>query len=388
MVNTLNDNERKLHDKLQKSLLFYMSLGSKELFHSNTWAWLMENDPAFARMFFPDVREDVALTVTREEQNRDLTIWVNKGMGNEQAYVIENKFKSIPRLGQLVQYENEVGAAFAGGVLTGVKSPTWISDPRISRWRFIPYTEIANGIRRVVDASSVLSDFYKSLVNDYCTMIEDMCEVLERFLEPYTETFLTTDKCSVLSDIRLEDLANKLSAERFADWLRSRPEIADIENRVRARGLRLFIFTDYLKKHSIVDVRIVNDERSEDEIIKDHCGYSQWLLGVQIENDCYSRCVQVGGQTRKANRDHWKHDEMFRRFNSLGWLPSKEELTNPKMKKKDYGKYEVNGKYSFVYQPEGLMTFSYSALKDKIVRDMKAACDFIESNDIQRILQA
>ena len=37
---------------LEKSLLFRMSLGSKELYHSNVWAWLMENDSNFIGVFF------------------------------------------------------------------------------------------------------------------------------------------------------------------------------------------------------------------------------------------------------------------------------------------------------------------------------------------------
>ena len=96
-------NKSEIRSRLKGSLLFYMSLGSKELFHSNTWAWLIERDNNFARIFFPSIPQGAAITVTREEKNRDLTIWVNKGTNNAQAYVIENKFKSIPRRGQLVQ---------------------------------------------------------------------------------------------------------------------------------------------------------------------------------------------------------------------------------------------------------------------------------------------
>lgn len=37
---------------LSKSLLYQMSLGSKELYHSNVWAWLIENDTSFIKVFF------------------------------------------------------------------------------------------------------------------------------------------------------------------------------------------------------------------------------------------------------------------------------------------------------------------------------------------------
>ena len=376
-------NKSEICSRLKGSLLFYMSLGSKELFHSNTWAWLIEKDNDFARIFFPSIPRGVAITVTREEKNRDLTIWVNKGANEAKAYVIENKFKSIPRRGQLVQYEKEVGSEFKEGVITGIARPVWMEESNMSRWRFISYPEISSAIRKTADLATSLSGHYKELIKDYCTMIEDMSDLLNKFLAPYPTTLLTTEQCLTLSDVRLEDLVNKLSAEKFANWLRNQKEVIDIEKRVRNRGLRFFIVTDYLKKHSIVDIRIVKDSRSDDAIIKDHGGTSPWLLGIQIENDVYGRCFQVGWQVKKSNGQGWSHKEIFEKFNQLRWLPLKKDVMNPTKVRVPYGRYEVPGKYSFVYQPEGLVDMSYSSLKDKIVRDMKVACDFIERVDVQ-----
>jgi hypothetical protein len=363
-----------------------MSLGSKELFHSNTWAWLIEKNNNLARIFFPAIPLGSVITVTREEKNRDLTIWVNKGTKVAKAYVIENKFKSIPRKGQLLQYESEVGSEFAEGVITGIEKPNWMEEEGVLRWRFMSYPEISAAIKKEIDSAIWLSAHYKELVKDYCTMIEDMNKLLCDFLSPYPSTLLTTKQCLALSDVRLEDLVNKLSAERFANWLRNQPEIIDIKQRVRNRGLRFFVFTDYLKKHSIVDVRIVQDSRSDDAVIKDHCGSSPWLFGVQIEDDVYGRCFQVGGQIKKSNGHGWKHNEIFEKFNQLGWLPLKENVMNAKKVRVPYGRYEVPGKYSFVYQPEGLSDMSYSSLKEKVVGDMKEACDFIENVDVQGVL--
>lgn len=379
-------NNSEMRSRLKGSLLFYMSLGSKELFHSNTWAWLIERDNSFARIFFPSISQGAAITVTREEKNRDLTIWVNRGTNEAQAYVIENKFKSIPRRGQLIQYENEVGSEFKEGVVTGIARPSWMEEANVSRWRFISYPEISAAIRKAAVCATCLRGHYKELINDYCTMIEDMSEVLNQFLAPYPTTLLTTKQCLALRDVRLEDLVNKLSAEKFANWLRNQPEIIDLEQRVRGRGLKFFVLTDYLKKHSIVDIRIVHDSRSDDAVIKDHGGTSPWLLGVQIEDDVYGRCFQVGGQVKKSNGRGWSHNEIFEKFNQLGWLPLKEDVPNAKKVRVPYGRYEVHGRYSFVYQPEGLSDMTYSSLKDKIVSDMNVAYDFIKDVDVQGVL--
>ena len=39
----------------KNSLLFQASLGSKELFHSNIWAWLIEMDNDFLGVFFDGI---------------------------------------------------------------------------------------------------------------------------------------------------------------------------------------------------------------------------------------------------------------------------------------------------------------------------------------------
>ena len=39
-------------EELHQSPIYAMSLCSKELFHSNFWAWLMEQDERFIELFF------------------------------------------------------------------------------------------------------------------------------------------------------------------------------------------------------------------------------------------------------------------------------------------------------------------------------------------------
>jgi len=93
--------------KLEHSLLFAMSHGSHELFHTNVWAWLIKNEHRFAAVFFPELSKHEIKEVRREQGNRDLTIWVDEG-GNQKAYVVENKFKSTPREEQLADYQSKL----------------------------------------------------------------------------------------------------------------------------------------------------------------------------------------------------------------------------------------------------------------------------------------
>ena len=76
---------------LKNSLLYQMSLGSKELFHSNVWAWLMEKENKIINVFFDDV--DLGKYekpyISRECKNRDIIIWLIELLNT----LIENNLK-------------------------------------------------------------------------------------------------------------------------------------------------------------------------------------------------------------------------------------------------------------------------------------------------------
>jgi len=93
-----NLDSQELIKELKNSVLYAMSLGSKELFHTNFWAWLLEQDDGFLKVFFPLVNLQRPLAVFREQGNRDLTIRSREGLD---ALVVENKLKSLPREEQL-----------------------------------------------------------------------------------------------------------------------------------------------------------------------------------------------------------------------------------------------------------------------------------------------
>jgi hypothetical protein len=112
----------RIAENLKNNFLFQASLGSKELFHSNMLAWILEqkndngefevlklfvknisgkNLPKLTDGEYPDFR------IEREQQNIDLTIkWRS---GNDWNLIfIENKMKSIPDIEQLKQYNSKI----------------------------------------------------------------------------------------------------------------------------------------------------------------------------------------------------------------------------------------------------------------------------------------
>lgn len=108
---------------LKGNPVFNMSLSSKELFHSNVLAWLLESKnesgstkyaEALTKRFKPIVPnfEDYSiLTVLREKNNFDLLIIyynTKKEKQDLEYVVVENKFKAIPDEKQLNRYTEEI----------------------------------------------------------------------------------------------------------------------------------------------------------------------------------------------------------------------------------------------------------------------------------------
>lgn len=104
---------------LKNNAIFQMSLSSKELFHSNFLAWLAEDENTRTMLkelmneCFGFSYDPQRMVVKREYQQFDFCICevIEKGAGGEETvrvlFVLENKFKSLPYVQQLEDYERK-----------------------------------------------------------------------------------------------------------------------------------------------------------------------------------------------------------------------------------------------------------------------------------------
>ncbi len=212
---------------LRSSPLFNLSLGSKELFHSNFLAWLFELYPrelggALSR-FLKDRSGDVAITnVLRELKNRDLTIH----FGNGQELVIENKVKSLPYIEQLTLYSTDA-QPHQNFVLLSLVPPPFSKDGRIdagsATWTAITYADLASLLEGVRD--DITDQYHASILADYIGFIRSMSaifssnavkedELFSEILSPYRN-----DTLSELHQIRIGDVYQKLRCEALAGIL-------------------------------------------------------------------------------------------------------------------------------------------------------------------------
>ena len=94
-------NLKEILSRLKQNTMFRLSLGSKELFHTNYWALLLSKYPEVMTKVFCKDSDCHAAEIRREAEHTDLSFLLNNKLT-----IIENKFKSYPYLEQLERYIN------------------------------------------------------------------------------------------------------------------------------------------------------------------------------------------------------------------------------------------------------------------------------------------
>ena len=165
---------------LRKNPMFRLSMSSLELFHSNFLEWLFDLDhEAFLKCFDLTVNNSAAYTIEREYHlgTTKLATGKNKQWVTDIAVfengtlilIIENKIKSTPSKGQLLNQ-----STFAG---TAKKVLLSLFEYSGALHGFIPvlYKDLLTEIRKNY-ASYLLSNSY---IKDYCDMLERLQFILD-----------------------------------------------------------------------------------------------------------------------------------------------------------------------------------------------------------------
>ena len=188
------NNMEEMIEKLNKSTLFRLSLGSKELLHSNFLAWVAENSLAFNQAIFEflDLQECCIkpTTINREKEHIDLwleyEIQENQNTKKVKGFV-ENKVKSIPYKSQLDSYaEKQESTNKKEGenhyILLSLYKPSFVDDndcykSPFGNWKYLSYTQLAEIIKKHKEI--IARDFEDSLyaaliIDDYIKFIQEL----------------------------------------------------------------------------------------------------------------------------------------------------------------------------------------------------------------------
>ncbi len=366
---------------LQNSLLYQMSLGSKELYHSNVWAWLIKQDHAFIKVFFPDFDENIyeITEIERECRHRDLIIWLHKKGFLEKEekyfYVIENKIKSLQSRNQLQDYTEDLwDNKMLGGIVTGIANALESDSEEITGknnvkiiWKFVRYDKIATEIQNIAINSQkpVIREKLCQII-EYFSIINSVYKIVN-FAVNRNKQVLDYACDDSLHKVGLKDVFVKLKGADFMHY--AQLTIKSQLEELCPEGYNLFIGQSFHNGRATLDFRFSNWEQN----CKD------WLtIGIQLEGSQYRYLVERGEKHNK--------DEIFEKFKGV-WFdgnfnPSEFKRTlfgkDTSMKKlfDSYG--DSSGEYIFVYQYYNVSNQAYDNLLKNITKDLQTAKEIIE----------
>ena len=343
-------------EELHQSPIYAMSLGSKELFHSNFWAWITEQDEAdfgrtFVNFFFSDVNT-ADYVVTRENQHRDITITFSVD-GRPIDYVIENKLKAVPTKKQLENYSCEKG------VLTGLSKPVFEMP---TKWHFVSYEEICQKLRSL----EIKDHFIKKIVYEYCNNLDDLQNILIFSLsESPNELCYEPSIIDGLKKIRVHDIFKKIKAQDFVKGCQKfKDKYSETINDWTYE-------TDfgYNNGNPTISFYFSKEIKTDNE--------KPWhnKIGVQIEGDQFRLFLVL--------KDH-KNDETFKLgCDELNWfekIKNKKFLGNSTSMRKNYCKYWDHWIYQYFTIDKEWQ--SYEKLTNEIEKQLDRVKNIILSGKI------
>ncbi len=195
MKNTANNYDleslKDIRKKLKESPVFNMSLASKELFHSNFFAWLLESKKImgkdeFLRALFPEIPKGDLSACSVEREAKNLDIWIELTI-IDYNIVIENKVKSIPNKAQLEKYSaafkkiKKLSAKKTTCILLSLTEPDFDLaqsnlNPDEYSWRWVSYEKLSQSLKELSSEQA----YEQSLVTDYIKFIEHLCELQKK----------------------------------------------------------------------------------------------------------------------------------------------------------------------------------------------------------------
>ena len=167
---------------LEKEPLFHMSLGSKELFHSNFLTWFADCFPELAAsVFHPWAVPMIGAKAGRSEREVDHLDLVLH-LPDLAPIAVENKVFSVPDEEQLDHLTKDAlakreakGTSYAR-VLLSLMSPGWTM---YNGWRLLSYRELAEALHPQVMHIRAVDAFAVSLVEHYVVLISRLVELLD-----------------------------------------------------------------------------------------------------------------------------------------------------------------------------------------------------------------
>ncbi len=372
--------------ELNKNPMFHLSLGSKELFHSNFLAFLWDQNPKAFLELLNDLCHSInidallnekELTLDREKENFDICIHHKEGKGEKEIYniIIENKVKSIPYEEQLIDYENKVASHQKGSTTTNILLTLADKFPnanKIKGWTIVSYEDLAKELEAKKCNFSSSNQKIQQYIDDYIDFIKQLTPLKDEILADFENSkYHNQNDINTFHKYKLSDLYIKLRGAYFICLLKDK-----LEN-----GKKKGVDVEYFTSGKFEDRR--RNGSGKTTMIWLHSGMnrgkstvtvcinpanSKNLYELQIEGDQYRHMFNENGLV--AKRGSVSKNVLNIPYFDYNNLPSK--VNNNWAGKSDFNQYKPNCLYKYVkFDSEIKVNEMIEILIDDIVKVLR-----------------
>ena len=361
-------------EQLKVNPVFQMSLGSKELFHSNFLAWIFDNrnlkDYALAILNqLPGLLEeviDISKPPEREKLNIDLTLDIQSKSGIKKI-IIENKVKSLPQKDQLLKYSEKTNTA-NHYILLSLSEPAFEKlalDRKLTlknsenigiTWHFLSYSDLSKILE--IALVKVNDGFEKQLLEYYISFIKYLDKIAQEcnLNEDDLFDFHDNDLVAELGKIRIKDLYLKKKYESLSVLIYKKLKSAgfnvmDLGQKINWKeecDQAVFVTSDFTNSMGLSDVKF--------QVA------SKLSLGIQIQGEQYRMVV------RDMNSDIAEKikEDLEKEF----WFQFKEQKETVDIFPKDKEKFNKYNKHFYYRYVKLGKDKKVSELVDCVVKDI------------------
>ncbi len=279
---------------LKSSPMFQMSLGSKELFHSNFLKWLFETYPTSIQILNLQKIDNEEFEVLAERKHMDLVICSKKDK-NKVFAVIENKFKDVPNKAQLKRYFSSEPKA-ENYILLSLVPPAFEAND----WSHVSYKNLGDELQKwATDLGTFKSERDKEFISEYIKMVHCVDQIATEQVNSSDDTnpyWFGEQDFSKLDEIRFSDTIKKHLGQIMA---------ATIETRLRKEYPDLKINPISPPKNANMAIWVHNSLANKTPCVTVHVGRldePKVNLFIQIQGHQYRHMVVWYGFKIKENK--------------------------------------------------------------------------------------
>lgn len=327
-------------DWLKSSPMQRMSLGSRELFHSDFLAWLFETYPAALKPVF-----GIELTncvAEREKYNLDLVIRESKQA--DPVIIIENKVKNYPDKLQLNRYAQKFLKVNKRVLLT-LMEPSFNPKNLKLPWEIIRYCELSKALKKWATSTNIASN-HSQYIFDYIALTGNLSIVAREYFDSVqiekSDFWFRDDQANHLMEIGFTQSYRKLQAQTFLSAMVKR-----VQRFAKDKGL-LFTFCDEDMPEGSPDYVIVrwdlfNNTPCATFVPKLGSGHNDTGFEIQLQGTQYRRLTYSNVYRDFVGVRRTEEEAYNRLWSAIDKNGGRRWLIDRELKKDKRGKYFLVG---------------------------------------------